>query len=318
VDKQKVTVGEPFVYTVNMLVPKGAQLDLPGEKAKFKGLEVRNYQPQEVPQPDGSRQVVLRYTLVCFDTGLAGLKDFRVPVRMPNGDQEKWLAPPCEVTIASVLPEKGKVEPKGFVGPIMLGSSWTQWLWAGLIALLIITAVVVAIVLWRRRKQAQPATEPERILAPDAAALTALERLRGDDLVAHGNFLTFYQRLDEILRAWLQARFDIPALERTTLGTMYFLRARREADAWRTTALELLHAADRVKFANLPPTDSEAYAHVEQAEQVIATARQGGAEYEADATAAGSYPAQGRMRPDDTTVGPHSAPPSPGRGGGAS
>jgi len=292
VDKQKVTVGEPFVYTVNMLVPQGAREDLPGEKATFKGLEVRNYQPQEIPQADGSRQVVLRYTLVCFDVGLAGIKDFRVPVRMPNGDQEKWLAPPCEVTIASVLPEKGQVQPKGFVGPIMLPSSWTQWLWAALIALLILGAVVAGIILWRRRRQARPTAEPERLLAPDEAALAALGRLREEDLVATGSFLAFYQRLDEILRAWLQARFDIPALERTTMGTMYFLRARREADSWRTGVLELLHAADRVKFANLPPSDGEAYEHVEQAAQVIETARQAVAEAEAAAAARAAAEAQ--------------------------
>jgi len=286
VDKQKVTVGEPFVYMVNMLVPQGARADLPGEKAKFKGLEVRNVQPQEIPQADGSLQIVLRYTLVCFDTGLAGIKDFRVPVRMPNGEQEKWLAPPCEITIASVLPEQGQVQPKGFVGPIMLPSGWAQWLWAGLIALLIAGAVVAAVILWRRRRQARPAVEPERVLAPDEAALAALERLRADDLVATGDFPALYQRLDEILRAWLQARFDIPALERTTLGTMYFLRARREADEWRTEALQLLHAADRVKFANLPPADGAAREHVEQAEQVIATAHRIAAEAEAQAAAA--------------------------------
>lgn len=272
IDKQKVTVGEPFTYTVNMLVPKGGQADPPGDKAKFKGLEVRNVQPQEIPQADGSRQIVLRYTLVCFDTGLAPIKDFRVPVKMPNGDQEKWLAPPCEITIASVLPEKGDVQPKGFAGPIMLASSWTQWLWAGLIALLIAAAIVVAIILWRRTRKAKPVVAVERLLAPDEAALTALQRLRADDLVATGSFLAFYQRLDEILRAWLQARFSIPALERTTTGTMYFLRARRDADEWRTGFLELLRAADRVKFANLPPTDDEANAHVEQAQQVITTA----------------------------------------------
>ena len=273
VDKDKLTVGDPFTYTVNMLLPAGAQADLPAEKAKFKGLEIRNYQPQEVPQADGSKQIVLRYTLVCFDVGIAGIKDLRIPVRMPAGETEQWLAPPVEVKIASVLPQQGQVQPKGFIGPIMLPSSWTQWWWAGLIALLIIAAIVGGVILWRRRQQARPAAELERILEPDAAALQALGRLRQDELVAAGQFLPFYQRLDEILRAWLQARFDIPALERTTLGTMYFLRARRQADEWRGDYLDLLKAADRVKYANLPPTDAEAEGHVEQAERVITAAQ---------------------------------------------
>lgn len=290
VDKDKLTVGDPFTYTVNMLLPAGAQADLPAEKAKFKGLEVRNYQPMQIPQADGSQQIVLRYTLVCFDVGIAGIKDFRVPVRMPKGETEKWLAPPVEVKIESVLPKQGQTQPKGFIGPIMLASSWTQWLWAGLIALLVIAAVVVGILLWRRRRQSGPAGELERILAPDAAALQALGRLRRDDLVAAGQFLPFYQRLDEILRAWLQARFDIPALERTTLGTWYFLRVRHEADAWRNDYLGLLQAADRVKYANLPPAHAEAYAHVEQAEGVIAAARPPEPEPASPAAAVGERP----------------------------
>lgn len=272
VDKQKVTVGEPFVYTVNVLLPQGAQADLPSDKAKFKGLEIRNYQPAQTPQADGSQQLVLRYTLVCFDTGLAGVKDFRIPVKMPNGATEKWLAPPVEVTIASVLPEKGEVQPKGFIGPMMLPSSWTQWLWAGLIALLIIAAVVGAIIFFRRRKRTRPTIELEKILSPDEAAVAALHRLREDDLVATGDFLVFYQRFDEILRAWLQARFDVPALERTTRGIMFLLRVRRGTDDWRKDYLQLLYTGDRVKFANLPPTDAEAYDHLEQAERVIAAA----------------------------------------------
>lgn len=271
-DKQQVTVGEPLVYTVNMLLPQGAQATPPAEKAKFKGLEIRNYQPQQVPQADGSQQIVLRYTLVSFDTGLAAIRDFRVPVKMPNGEDEKWLAPAVEVTVASVLPEKGQVQPKGFVGPIMLAAGWTQWLWAALIALLIAGAVVAAIILWRRRRAQRPIAEPEAALTPDQTALQALQRLREDDLVARGDYLTMYQRLDEVLRAWLQARFSVPAMERTTLGIMYLLRVRRQADDWRRDYLFLLQAADRVKFANLPPTEAQARTHLEQAERVIAAA----------------------------------------------
>ncbi|MEI6501251.1 MAG: hypothetical protein WCP21_09535, partial [Armatimonadota bacterium] len=103
--------------------------------------------------------------------------------------------------------------------------------------------------------------------------LKALDRLGREDLVATGQFLAFYQRLDETLRAWLQARFDLPALERTTLGITYLLRVRRESDEWRTQYLDLLKAGDRVKYAKLFPTDVDARDHLEQAQQVITLAR---------------------------------------------
>lgn len=269
-DKAKVTVGEPFVYTINLLLPRGAEANLPGEKASFKGLEIRNYQPQYIPQPDGSQQLVLRYTLVSFDVGRAGIKDFRISVRRPDGTIEKWLAPPVEITIASVLPEKGAAQPKGFVGPIMLSTSWQDWLWAALIALLIATALI-GFLMGRRRRAAQQTLQKltESLLSPDEAALQALQRLEQEELLAEADFQSFYLRLAEILRAWLQARFDVPALERTTRGLMYLLRVRREMDIWRKDVIDLLRTADGVKFAKLLPTPEEAQKQLLKAREII-------------------------------------------------
>jgi len=269
-DKAKVTVGEPFVYTINLLLPRGAEAILPGEKASFEGLEIRNYQPQYIPQPDGSQQLVLRYTLVSFDVGRAEIKDFRISVRRPDGTIEKWLAPPVEITIASVLPEKGAAQPKGFVGPIMLSTSWQDWLWAALIALLIATALI-GFLMGRRRRAAQQTLQKltESLLSPDEAALQALQRLEQEELLAEADFQSFYLRLAEILRAWLQARFDVPALERTTRGLMYLLRVRREMDIWRKDVIDLLRTADGVKFAKLLPTPEEAQKQLLKAREII-------------------------------------------------
>lgn len=302
IDKPQVTVGEPFTYTVTLVLPPGASARLPGETAKFKLLEVRDYKPQQVPQTDGSVQHTLQYTLVSFDTGTQGVKDFRVPVRMADGTTETWLAPPVEIKVASVLPPQGKVEPKGFYGPIMLKAWWADWVLPVLIVLAILAVVALVIWLLRKRRPADAvaAAAPEVILAPDQAALRALERLREDDPIAAGDFLGFYLRLDETLRAWLQARFDLPAMERTTMGIMYLLRVRRDTDEWRTEYLDLLKAANRVKYAKLLPTDGEARDHLDQAQAVVE---------QAIAIAAPAPPAE--ASPDTPP-----RPPSPPRGAG--
>jgi hypothetical protein len=273
VDKPQITVGEPLIYTVTMIIPQGATATLPAEKAKFKLFEVRDYKPTQTALADGSQQIVLQYTLVCFDVGAQGIKDFTVPVTVPGAQPEKYLAPPLDVKVASVLPEKGKAEPKGFYGPIKIRAWWADWLLPAAIALAIFALAAAVIWFLRRRKQQVAEEAPETILTPDEAALTALERLQREDLIAAGQFLTFYQRLDETLRAWLQARYDVPALERTRLGITYLLRVRRDTDAWRTEYLELLKAGDRVKYAKLLPSDEEARAHIDQAREVIALAR---------------------------------------------
>lgn len=268
-DKAQVTVGEPFAYTVTLALPAGAQARLPGEQAKFGKLEVRDYQPTETPQPDGSRQAVLAYTLVAFDVGQQEINDFTVPVTDARGKAEKYLAPPVTVTVKSVLPAKGDAQPKGFYGPVTLKSPWAEWLVAAAVALLVIGVVVLVIWLLRRRKRPRKSVAVEEILTPDEAALRALRRLAEDRVAASGDMLGFYLRLDEILRAWLEARFGVPALNRTTVGLMYLLRVRRGTDPWRQDLLELLRAGDAVKFAKAMPDDAQAYRDVAAAEEVV-------------------------------------------------
>lgn len=273
VDKPQITVGEPLVYTVTLIIPQGATAQLPNEKANFKVFEVRDYKPTQTTLPDGSQQFVLQYTLVCFDTGTQGVKDFKVLVTAPNVQPETYLAPPLDIKVASVLPEKGEAKPKGFYGPIMLKAWWADWLVPGGIALLLFALAALIIWLLRRRKTRAAEVAAEVILEPDEAALKALDRLEHDDLAAQGDFAAFYQRLDETLRAWLQARFDVPAMERTRLGITYLLRVRRDTDEWRTQYLELLKAGDQVKYARILPDDAQAREHLDEARQVIKLAR---------------------------------------------
>ena len=273
VDKPKVTVGDPFVYTVTLTIPRDAQADLPGDKAKFARLEVRDYQPTQQALPDGTQQIVLKYTLVSFDVGVAEMKDFRVKVTGSDKKVDTYLAPPLEVEVASVLPKQGQVEPKGFYGPVMLKSPWSEWLLAGLIALAILAAAGLVVWLLLRRRARKAEEEVVEVLAPDAAALRALRRLEQDKAAAAGDWLSFYCRLGEIMRAWLEARFGIPALVRTTTGIMYYLRVRRDSDEWRKQYLEILAACDGVKFAKAEPTDAQAYTNLQTAEAVIDKAR---------------------------------------------
>lgn len=289
VDNPQVTVGEPLTYTVTLIIPQGATAQLPAEKADFRIFEVRDYKPTQTTLADGSQQFVLQYTLACFDTGTQGIKDFKVPVTAPvsvmpsanapasatapNTKPETYLAPPLDIKVASVLPEKGDAQPKGFYGPIMLKAWWADWLLPGAIAFALFGVVALIIWLLRRRKKSVAEEAAEVILEPDDAALRALDRLAQDDLAARGDFAAFYQRLDETLRAWLQARFDVPAMERTRLGIAYLLRARRDTDEWRTQYLELLKAGDQVKYARILPDDAQATEHLAEARLVIQLAR---------------------------------------------
>ena len=87
-----------------------------------------------------------------------------------------------------------------------------------------------------------------------ALALAALERLRteGEGLDEAG----YYARLDRILRAYLEARYAVPALRSTSREVMLQLQA--QAGAHAPKALEqMLSGVDYVKFGRAPRTGEQ-------------------------------------------------------------
>ena len=137
---------------------------------------------------------------------------------------------------------------RGIDAEPLLPRDWLPWV-AG-IAIGLLAAGAIAYGLARRARREAPAPPPP---PPTPAHVVALQRL--DDLrVAAGiNDKTFYSRLDRILRAYLEDRYAVPALESTSSEVVGLLRDRGLPDTGELA--ELLGQVDLVKFARaeLPP-----------------------------------------------------------------
>ncbi|MCA9396097.1 MAG: hypothetical protein KC649_02910, partial [Candidatus Omnitrophica bacterium] len=116
-----------------------------------------------------------------------------------------------------------------------------------------------------RRKQSGTAV-PEPVIAPDAAALEELKKIKADDLIAHSRTKEYYYRISGCIRFYIERRFGIRAPESSTEEFV--------EEAIRSQVLEgrhinllkdFLSACDLVKYAG---TDSDAG----QADEVYRTA----------------------------------------------
>src|SRR5205823_13096562 len=119
----------------------------------------------------------------------------------------------------------------------------------------ILAAMLVAFVLHHtlnRPKRAAPSA-PRR--PPHEIAAAELERLRGRRLVEQGAFKEYYSALSDIVRRYLEHRFQLRAPEMTTeeflLATA---RDGRLVAAHRRLLGEFLVESDLVKFARHLPT----------------------------------------------------------------
>ncbi|MCC7506242.1 MAG: hypothetical protein IT259_13125 [Saprospiraceae bacterium] len=116
---------------------------------------------------------------------------------------------------------------------------------------------LAALVWWLlvRRKQRGPRSRTVQ-LPPHELALRELDALARRNLWQQHQIKVYYETLTYIARQYIQQRFGVPALESVSDETMYRLRKTDFPPELLPPLENLLHTADRVKFAKgEPPAD---------------------------------------------------------------
>ncbi|MBN1159331.1 MAG: hypothetical protein JXA61_08105 [Bacteroidales bacterium] len=128
-----------------------------------------------------------------------------------------------------------------------------------LIALLFSVALILFIrYYYRKRYKKMPVALACQMLdPPDVVALNELEKLRSDAPWLHNRIKYYYIRLSEILRNYIERRFQIAAPEKTTEEILHTLKNLDEDSRNVQLLLQILTLADLVKFAKVVPDREE-------------------------------------------------------------
>jgi hypothetical protein len=268
VDKRKISLGETFQLTVEVVHPPADAYAL-SEPLQLAPLTLRGVPETRREQtPEGARTLfVLRLADVSSLTPT--VPGIALTVQGPDG-KRAFTVPGQVLELESLVaaegapnPEHAHHGPKPPV-PVLVRS----FLWAGLLAALALAAaaVVVAVRFLRgRRLEAVEAPPP----APDAEALGRLAELRRREPWKRGDGRGAIFELSETLRHYLGRRLSFAALDLTSEELLRELRRRS------LRGLEVLALADElawedlVKFAKLEPTAAECIAAIERAEALV-------------------------------------------------
>lgn len=160
---------------------------------------------------------------------------------------------PAGTNEVDIRPLKGPVEIPGTL----------DWLWW---VLAVVAAALVGWYLWRRFKQRKPAAEPAVVIP---AHRKAKDRLRAaSDLMSDP--YRFCSLVSDVLRGYMEERFELRAPERTTEEFMDELRSSEKLSAEHKSLLEdFLSRCDLVKFARFEPTVPELEALLESASRFV-------------------------------------------------
>lgn len=216
-------------------------------------VEVVRASPTDTLRERGVARRTLHIT--AFDTGYWAIPPLRFMVGGKPAETEALLLHVTGVPLdegGAPRPEKPLIELP--FSPLWWARQHAAWIGAALA----IAAVAAAVALLMKRKRAAPppealAVEPplhERVLA----ALAMLERER---LWQQGEHKAYQSRLTDLLRGYVEERYQVPALERTTDELMHELRVSTMPPDHQALLGNMLRAADLVKFAKALPSPAE-------------------------------------------------------------
>ena len=279
------TVGDPMVLQLRAIGPKGVEVVLPELPARWGDFEVQSQTLLEpVQQEDGQVSFTREASVTLWAPGTYETPEIAITGRDADGETLEISVSPLSITVVSVLGEedleKHDLKPQA---SLPRPPAW-PWIVGGVLAAALL--FLAGQWLWRRlhRRRFETAVGDEVAVddrPPEEIAYEKLDRIAALDLPAQGQFKRHYTMVTECVRTYLEGRYDIPALDRTTGELMIELR-RARIDGKVTVALRaLMQEADLAKFARSRPPVAQARDAVARARRLVDVTRP-------DRTAAGN------------------------------
>jgi len=259
VDKAKATIAETILLELEATIEPGFEVQMPKVNKVLENFGIVDWD-NPGDKLDKNNNVVsrYRYRLEPFLSGTFPIPAFTFQFADVNNPEEKThelTTEPIDIEVTSLLGEQRAelkiADIEGVVDIPAEPSYW--WIW-----LLVSVGIIAAVIFWFHRR-GQQVRELVRIFKP--AHEIAYERLRSlieKDLVKAGKIKEFYEHISDILRHYIEHRFNIRAPERTTEEFLIELASANVLDSPdRERLAEFLKHCDLVKFAKYDPTTEQ-------------------------------------------------------------
>ena len=235
-------------------------IDFPQLPDSIQKIEILKKSKIDTSKLEGTHvQLKQSYLVTCFDSGAHYIPPFYF--KLKTGDRTDSIRSNDLTLFVKFPPVDLKRGPadikKPFAAPVTL-KEIAPWL----LGIILIAAIVFLIIyaISRRRKNKPLFQRPAKPkLPPHIIALQELDKLKSEQLWQHEKVKDYYTRLTDIVRVYIEDRFEMPAMEQTTHEILTGIKSlQSQIDAGSLNELkEILELADLVKFAKLAPLPNE-------------------------------------------------------------
>lgn len=195
------------------------------------------------------------YLITSFDSGLYYIPPIKIIAGTDSVESNymalKVMTYDVDTAKIEIFDIKGIQKP-----PFVLGDYKLE------ILLFLLIYALVLFIIWYILKKKYGLTKSEvkadvPLLPPHVVAIMELDRLKTEKIWKKGKNKEYYTELSEILRRYIQRRFQINALEMTTDEILVLFKRDKNTQSVYENLRQILQLSDLVKFAKIQPLENE-------------------------------------------------------------
>ncbi len=205
---------------------------------------------------DNRLQINADYLITAFDSGFYFIPSYAYAL-----GEDTLQTTPLGLSVATVTVD-AQTDDIHTIKEIMSAPFlWQEFfLWVGYVLLALLLVALVLFVLLKyvlKKKVPIISVAPKPVVPPHIVALNRLAGIKAEKVWQKGDIKVFYTEVTDVLRVYLEGRFNINAMELTSDEIMALVKKVPEMDEVRQQLRALLSLADLVKFAKMVPLENE-------------------------------------------------------------
>lgn len=253
--RDSILVGEQVVWSTVLTMPQQQEMAFVPYAGVVQAEQapidvVRDFVLDTISIKNGIKELEARLLLTSFDSGY-----YKLPLMValtPQGDTIYLDSPFLDVTNIQIDTADFVMHPiKGQMRYPITFKELLPWIALGLV--LIAAAYLLYRYIKYRRENKDFFGKPVVKDPPHIIALRALDKLRSEKLWQNGKEKLFYTGITDTLREYIEARYKVSAMEKTSGEIMQSLQDKDIEEKYYRELDELFKTADLVKFAKYIP-----------------------------------------------------------------
>ena len=194
------------------------------------------------------------YTVSAYDSGEYHAGPVMIFFRDNNGITDSIISNE-EVVLVNTLDVDTTKPFKAIKAPLDVPYSWREFIPHIIAGVILLIAIISGIIFWKKYRKQKPVVmeRPKPKDPPHIWARKELQQLESEKLWQKDEVKQYYSRMTDILRLYLEYRYDWLALESTTEEIEANIDRYQIKHKAKDSLLSILRSADLVKFAKMLP-----------------------------------------------------------------